>query len=207
MKRKLILKAISLAMALVAGITCSSSASAFSLRSHRLNTDKVYYYFDSGIDSKAISTFNTACENWRNKNSLFVMEKLGSETNVVTARVGTIKSSTVGWDGITAIFTDENKHLTKAIINFNTYYTDSWNVEGARLSVMTHEIGHVFGLDDLEGERAIMNGSTYGPNSRYGTYGLTVPQDDDIRGVSYLFNSGYHSVPGQGEILSVDDDI
>lgn len=78
MKRKLILKATSLAMALVAGITCSSSASAFSLTGHRLKDCKAYYYFESGIDAKTIPTFVTACENWRYRTNLYEMERLGN---------------------------------------------------------------------------------------------------------------------------------
>ena len=45
-------------------------------------------------------------------------------------------------------------------------------------------MGHVFGLADYGNNRTIMNGYTFGANSRYGVYGLTVPQTDDVNGVN-----------------------
>jgi hypothetical protein len=45
-------------------------------------------------------------------------------------------------------------------------------------------MGHVFGLGDNGKTKTIMNGYTFGTNSRYGGYGLTVPQTDDVNGVN-----------------------
>lgn len=188
MGKKLIIRAASLAAALVTGIACSSSASAFSLMGHRLKDCKAYYYFESGIDAKTIPTFVTACENWRYRTNLYEMERLGNEEDVVKVCVDTISGYPVMYSGLTGTWKKDG-YLTKATITFNTYHK-AWSDDNARLSVAAHEIGHVFGLNDLDGARALMNGVTYGENSRYETYGITDPQADDICGIGYLFNSG-----------------
>jgi hypothetical protein len=35
--------------------------------------------------------------------------------------------------------------------------------------------------------KTIMNGYTFGINSRYGGYGLTTPQTDDVNGVNFIY--------------------
>ena len=64
---------------------------------------------------------------------------------------------------------------------------ESWEDNGALLSVALHEFGHAFGLDDNGTTKTIMNEYTYGYNSRYDTYRLNRTQNDDVNGVNKIY--------------------
>ncbi|MBN1682691.1 matrixin family metalloprotease, partial [Candidatus Bathyarchaeota archaeon] len=93
----------------------------------------------------------------------------------------------VGWDGL--CFNNKliwnPSVIVKSSIKINTYYTDTYSTN-ARLSVITHELGHSLGLGH-EISAVLMNDSTFGDESRFGTYGIYEPQEDDEDGVNYLY--------------------
>lgn len=92
----------------------------------------------------------------------------------------------VDWDGLTQTsYSSASPHyVVSQTLILNKAKTTTWNSDGALKSVVVHEMGHVFGLKDNGKTRTIMNGYTFGANSRYGGYGLTVPQTDDVNGVN-----------------------
>jgi hypothetical protein len=49
-----------------------------------------------------------------------------------------------------------------------------------------HEFVHALGLGHVQGA-VIMNPATWGQNSRYETYNLTTPQNDDLNGINTLY--------------------
>lgn len=89
------------------------------------------------------------------------------------------------WDGITNSTTEYGYFTTQTLI-LNTGKR-AYNNTDALKSVAAHEFGHVFGLADYSASKTIMNDYTWGPNSRYETFGLTTPQNDDKNGVNYLY--------------------
>jgi len=112
-----------------------------------------------------------------------ILTTRGSGYDVYMA-VGNIPEVT--WDGVTNTNYSNTYpyYINSQRVTINRAYTNTWNNDGALKSVVVHEMGHVFGLDDYGHNKTIMNGYTFGTNSRYGTYGLTVPQTDDINGVN-----------------------
>lgn len=99
--------------------------------------------------------------------------------------VSTTSNPNVTWDGLTNLnysgsyFTSASVYLNRAMPAFSN--------TNALKSVMTHEFGHVLGLGENGATQTIMNQYTYGSNSRYGAYGLTVPQTDDKNGVNSIY--------------------
>lgn len=97
-----------------------------------------------------------------------------------------MNNDSVEWDGITYSYANDST-LYKAIVDLNRA-KDAWDDSDALLSVATHEFGHALGLGDLDSyNECIMNGYTWGDGSRYGDYGITSPQDDDIDGVNSIY--------------------
>lgn len=92
----------------------------------------------------------------------------------------------VDWDGLTQTRYNSKSpyYVVSQTLTLNMAKTSTWNNNGALKSVVVHEMGHVFGLNDNKTTKTIMNGYTFGTNSRYGRYGLTVPQTDDVKGVN-----------------------
>lgn len=92
----------------------------------------------------------------------------------------------VDWDGLTQTRYNSKSpyYVVSQTLTLNMAKTSTWNNDGALKSVVVHEMGHVFGLGDNGKTKTIMNGYTFGTNSRYGGYGLTVPQTDDVNGVN-----------------------
>lgn len=188
MIKKLIIRATSLVIALVMCSGLTSYASAYSLLGYRHRVPKVYYFYDNWMSFTARDAMVAGCTAWKSKTTKIVMEggkSGGSGSLDVYVSAGSVPD--VDRDGLTSYSWDGDGYFTEVTLGLNSA-KPAWNDENALKSVVVHEIGHVFGLDDLYGgNRAIMNGYTYGDNSRYGTYNLTTPQTDDINGINYLY--------------------
>lgn len=175
-------------VAIVLAITLLTSLSvtvyAYSLNPYRHKNSKIYYYYDNWVGSRAISFFSTGASSWRSKTTeaqiLHYSSNPGTGYNVYMS-AGNI--SGVGWDGLTQT-SYQSGYVVSQTVTLNMSKTSTWNNDGAIKSVVVHEMGHVFGLKDNGTTKTIMNGYTFGTNSRYGGYRLTVPQTDDVNGVN-----------------------
>lgn len=172
-------------LAILISIPLSTYAYATLVFRHR--NPNIYYYYDNWTDPRGVSFFSSGASAWRAKTTeaqiLHYSNNPGSGFNVYMS-VGNI--SEVTWDGVTNTnySTSYPYYVNSQTVTINRAYTSTWNNDGALQSVVVHEMGHVFGLADYGNSRTIMNGYTFGTNSRYGTYGLTVPQADDVNGVN-----------------------
>lgn len=130
-------------------------------------------------------SYTTTCAGMWNSSDA-TLTQVSSGYNIY---VSTVTYSDVWWDGLTDIVGNNSTgHFEgTAYIRINAGATETWNDNGALRSVVLHEFGHGLGLADLEAERAIMNGYTWGDYSRYGAYGLTTLQSDDLNGVNSIY--------------------
>lgn len=92
----------------------------------------------------------------------------------------------VFWDGRSSVGKDALWIQTVTIM-INSGKSQTWNNSEALKSVVVHEFGHALGLNENGTTMSIMNASTWGTNSRYGTYKLTVPQADDKNGINSMY--------------------
>lgn len=134
---------------------------AYKLASFQHQNSTIYYYYDNWVESRARSFFSVGASAWKDKTTQAVIKRYTSNYS----DTGYVKSQTV-------------------ILNLSSL---SWSDDGALKSVVVHEMGHVFGLNDNGTTRTIMNAYTYGTNSRYGYFGLTTPQTDDVIGVNVIY--------------------
>lgn len=164
----------------------SISVFAYSLNPYRHSSSKVYYYYDNWVGSRAISFFSTGANAWRAKTTeaQILHYSNNPETGYdVYMSAGNITG--VEWDGLTQTRYNSTSpyYIVSQTLTLNMA-ASTWDNDGALKSVVVHEMGHVFSLKDNGTTKTIMNGYTFGTNSRYGKYGLTVPQTDDINGVN-----------------------
>lgn len=187
MKRAATKAVFAIVLAITLLMTFSVSAFAYRLAPYRHQNTRIYYYYDNWVDLRAISFFSTGAHTWKAKTTeaqiLHYSNNPGTGFNVYMS-AGNITG--VDWDGLTQTsYSSASPHyVVSQTLILNKAKTTTWNSDGALKSVVVHEMGHVFGLKDNGKTRTIMNGYTFGANSRYGGYGLTVPQTDDVNGVN-----------------------
>lgn len=187
MKSRTINTIVSLALVISILSSLSLSASAYNLLNYNHRSYKIYYYYDNWVGARAIQFIAKGANAWKAKNT--DAKLLPSSSNPqpdYDVVISTTNRTDVSWDGLTQT-TWETKspyYIISQTVAINTAQTKTWNNDGALQSVVVHEMGHVFGLGENGFSKTIMNAYTWGSNSRYGGYGLTDPQADDVNGVN-----------------------
>lgn len=148
------------------------------------------YYIASGTSSTSTTAWNNAVAAWNGSTANYFLVQVSS-----TNSVGSTYNSSVGWDGITTLYSSGNT-FTNFQSLLNTYYTENHDTCGhwpfhdcytdaARKSVAAHEFGHVAGLAHTS-SCVLMNPATFGSGGRFTSdcgY-INVPKSDDINGVN-----------------------
>ncbi|MEX2548003.1 MAG: matrixin family metalloprotease [Chloroflexota bacterium] len=137
-----------------------------------------------GCCDASYAAWGTARSDWNATNTPinFTVEPNVGEENI---RLRTVNKNDVEWDGIASVT------IAGGVINWvdarlNEFYTDGY-VAAKRLSVTSHELGHTLGLAHENGVAVVMNGITCGFNSRWCTFGVSKPQQDDINGINAIY--------------------
>ena len=165
-----------------AALSLAATTSAYVLNGdHWANPTSISYYnYTSGVDSTA---YTNALQAWNNTPTpvLFVKEsQIGDEQ--VSLYHGNYGAT--GWDGLSQwIATGSVEYY--AWTKINDYYSNSYPAD-ERQSVVGHELGHVLGLGHQPGID-LMNPATCGYESRYCTYLVYTPLQDDINGINAIY--------------------
>lgn len=155
--------------------------SAFYVKSFKW-TDSVnpkYYYDDDGYTETS-----SAASSWT-VSGLF---SYSSSTSSSPIHVHGVHEDGVSWDGMTT-WTYNGGTLQDAQLKINWHYCDSYT-SACRKSVICHELGHALALNenpDIETVRSVMNPYTNGDYSRYGYWGISTAQTDDLNGVDWIY--------------------
>jgi len=137
------------------------------------------------LDNTGYSETPTAVNNWNS----YVLDARFSLTGLpFSHHIGMVRVNNpgVGWDGATTPYFDIWGHLYKMKIEIN-HATCGTYASWVRRSVIAHELGHGFSLGDQYFVPVLMNGATWGFNSRCGTFGIFTPQADDRAGVNAAY--------------------
>ena len=140
----------------------------------RWEKTSINYYYVSPI-------FGTGAASWSGLDATLIYSPTYYDINCYT-----VSSPNANWDGISYVGYNM-LYITSVTINVNSAASQTWNNENAVKSVVAHEFGHALGLDENGSTRTIMNDHTWGTNSRYGTYQLTTPQEDDKAGINAIY--------------------
>ena len=179
---KFVRKIIPLMLCVMLVFASTTTVSAYQLKPYKWNTSSIHYYYDNWVGARAIRFFITGVSAWNSTNADATISYGGG--NFVYFCVA--QSPDAEWDGMVSTYYS-NGYVTSQTLTLNEGITRTWSSDGALKSVIVHEIGHVFCLGDNGTTCTIMNGYTWGDNSRYGGYSLTTPQRDDINGVNAIY--------------------
>jgi hypothetical protein len=138
----------------------------------------LYYSLDSGAGANTQLAFDAAVADWNAANTPADFQP-GSGDFPIT--LDEEDDPDVRWDGICRVSYSDGSIL-EVEASLNAHYTDTYP-SIARRSVACHELGHVLGLDDFDGE-VLMNGAT---GVRFFEYGIYLPQQGDIDGVNAMY--------------------
>jgi hypothetical protein len=150
------------------------------------NPNPLYYYNDKDSNGNLDKFVNwgSAVNSWNTVSSKVHIS--GAPLSNSQVFLSWEFDCSVGWDGITYLHPNPyTGFYSSADAYINRCYTDNYS-DNERQSVMAHELGHVLGLAHSNGP-VLMNPSTCGAGSRWCTYGIYTPQQDDKNGVVYLY--------------------
>lgn len=165
----------------------SSNANAYNLIGGRwLVAAQLTWYYDNYISTQTKTAATSAATAWNNADIAWASLKNSTGGKVYITETSDKTTDSDGWAQIKPCGACHN--YTSATITVNTAKTMTYGNPDALKSVLVHEFGHVFGLDHNDKARCIMISYTYGSGSRYGEWGLTIPQTDDIDGVKSIYN-------------------
>jgi hypothetical protein len=143
------------------------------------SVDPLYYHFDTGAGDNTQLAFSAALADW-NATSTPVNFQPSSDDFVVT--LGEEDDPAANWDGITTVVQHDGWTFLQVEAVLNAHYTDSYPTLDRR-AVACHELGHVLGLDEFDGE-VLMNQQTA---VRFFELGIYAPQQGDIDGVNAMY--------------------
>lgn len=142
-----------------------------------IGTTSITYHFDSSVPAKYKTMFRSAAASWETYTQATVTEVSSTSANVLV-KYKALASTTCATSQ-TSITGVRNYHSTSWIININ-------NNNIAVEHDLIHEIGHVFGLNDLH-NISNKNKLMYIKNTRTATH----PTSYDIKGFNVI--TGLHS--------------
>jgi|LSQX01.3.fsa_nt_gb hypothetical protein len=153
---------------------------AYNLTGYKWPSSTIKYYYDNYNSSRGKSYISSGASAWNGTDATY---SFNASYNIYASEVS---MPNVEWDGLTQ-GTASGSYYNSLTISLNMAKTQTWNSDGALKSVSVHEFGHGLGLHENGTTKTIMNAYTWGTNSRYGGYGLTTPQTDDINGANSIY--------------------
>jgi Matrixin. len=176
-------KGIIFVLALITFFSISvSSVSAYVTFPFKWDHSNIKYLYENYNTSRGKAYFASGAATWNITN---VTLSFGSFSNYDILITETYRTDVV-WDGFCTIANSGN-FMTRATIQINMAYTATYNNDGALKSVVVHEFGHALGLDENGNTQTVMNRLTWGTKSRYGTYAISSPKQDDKNGIASLY--------------------
>jgi hypothetical protein len=174
-----------LLVALVLGVGCNGDPSEnYALTgSEWESVDPLYYYRDHGASSGTRSAWLNAATYWNSTDT--PVNFVSSVDDYVVYLSEFYRDDDEWWrttDGLTLLMSDSENRIVWAIGYLNTFLTQYYSA-GARRSVAGHELGHVLGLDEFDGE-VLMQQDTW---IRFFVNGIYGPQQGDIDGVNAMY--------------------
>lgn len=173
-------KILALFSCILLSLSLSVSVQAYNTFGWVWGTKNIKYYYDNYNSTTGKTTFSNGASAWSGLDAT-LSNSTASNYHIYCTETD---SGSDDWDGMLDTY---GWPPNEAILYLNRSCTRTWNNANARKSVAVHEFGHALGLDDNGYTRTIMNAYTWGGESRYGYYGITTPQSDDISGINALY--------------------
>ena len=183
MRKNKILLSLFIAFSVMLMFSVINVVHAYNVFGCRWDSSTVYYFYDNYNSSRGKAYFDVGADGWDATDVNFTSGTAGNYNIYCTET----ENPNVSWEGITEYSNSMGSIISPAIIQLNSAKSTTWNDNGALQSVAIHEFGHALGLDHVKNARVIMNPYTWGENSRYGDFGITTIQADDINGANLLY--------------------
>ncbi|WP_157722083.1 matrixin family metalloprotease [Tumebacillus avium] len=171
----------------------SATAAAFTYSNYGLVSVPTQVYAYSGFATETKSAIYTSCITWNGAGEgTLVLKNVNDHSNTAFPLENNRNQITSGQRGtgnylmLTASLVDSTNHTVEADIDINTSYP--WKNDGSLDAYdigngITHEIGHLLGLDHSSDSAATM----YGTSPKGETKKRTIEQDDR-NGIDFLYS-------------------